>query len=497
MRCHFSSRVTELMTKCCYNHLIMTKKKLLPSKKDFPAEWYTTIIKLADLADYGPSKGSIIIKPYGYAIWENVQNAMNPLIKQKGVGNAYFPLLIPMSLLEKEASHIEGFSPELAVVTIAGNEKLEEPLVVRPTSETIMYNAYANWVQSWRDLPIMMNQWNNVVRWEKRTTPFLRTSEFLWQEGHTAHATLDEALETQKWAMDMYKNIYNNYFAIDGCIGYKSKAERFSGADETLTFEALMPSGKALQAATSHNLGQNFSKPFNISFQTKDDTDEFAWQTSWGLSTRSIGGLILTHGDDDGLVLPPKLAPIQVIIVTVNMTEPEMKLASELANTLTAGGIRAEIDSRDEERFGFKLNKWEVKGVPIIFKIGAREVENQKVTAKARFNKEEREISVETSLNETTKWLGDIQTAMLANSTQNLTENTRTATNYDEFKSIITTHKGFVKVFWNDNSEIEATIKKETTASSRCMIIDHQETIGKDFITSEPSSTEWIFAQSY
>ena len=290
---------------------------------------------------------------------------------------------------------------------------------------------------------------------------------------------------------------YNNYFAIDGCIGYKSKAERFSGADETLTFEALMPSGKALQAATSHNLGQNFSKPFNISFQTKDDTDEFAWQTSWGLSTRSIGGLILTHGDDDGLVLPPKLAPIQVIIVTVNMTEPEMKLASELANTLTAGGIRAEIDSRDEERFGFKLNKWEVKGVPIIFKIGAREVENQKVTAKARFNKEEREISVETSLNETTKWLGDIQTAMLANSTQNLTENTRTATNYDEFKSIITTHKGFVKVFWNDNSEIEATIKKETTASSRCMIIDHQETIGKDFITSEPSSTEWIFAQSY
>ena len=383
----------------------MTKKKLLPSKSEFPSEWYTTLIKLADLADYGPAKGSMVIKPYGYAIWENIQNAMNPIMKKKGVGNSYFPLLIPMSLLEKEASHIEGFSPELAVVTIAGNEKLEEPLVVRPTSETIMYNSYAKWVQSWRDLPIVMNQWNNVVRWEKRTTPFLRTSEFLWQEGHTAHSTLQEALEMQHWAMDMYTSIYHDYFAMDGYVGYKSTAERFSGADETLTFEALMPSGKALQAATSHNLGQNFSKTFNISFQAKDGNDEFAWQTSWGLSTRSIGGLILMHGDDDGLVLPPRLAPIQVVIVTVNLSEQELALANELSTNLNNAGISAEIDTRDDERFGFKLNKWEVKGVPIVYKIGAKEVETQSVTAQARFDKEQRTFSKDASLEQTQNWL--------------------------------------------------------------------------------------------
>ena len=475
----------------------MTKKKLLPSKNEFPADWYTTVIRLADLADYGPSKGSMIIKPYGYAIWENIQNIMNPMMKRKGVGNSYFPLLIPISLLQKEAKHIEGFSPELAIVTIAGNEQLEEPLVIRPTSETIMYNSYAKWVQSWRDLPIMMNQWNNVVRWEKRTTPFLRTSEFLWQEGHTVHATLQETIDTQHWAMDMYLDIYKNYFAIDGYIGAKSTAERFAGADETLTYEALMPSGKALQSATSHNLGQNFSKPFEISFQSKEGNDEFAWQTSWGLSTRSIGGLILVHGDDDGLVLPPKLAPIQVIIITVNMTESEMKFANELVTILTDGGIRAEIDTRDDERFGFKLNKWEVKGVPIIFKIGAREVEQSSVTAQARFNKEERKFDKATSLQQTTDWLDEIQKAMFENSKQNLINNTREAKTYDEFKSIISEHKGFVKVFWNDSPDVEERIKKETTASSRCLIVDHGEKIGLDFVTGEPSSTEWIFAQSY
>ena len=292
------------------------RKKLLPAKTEHPSEWYTTVVKLADLADYGPVRGTMIIKPYGYALWERVQAEMNPLMQAKGVQNAYFPAFIPHSFLQKEASHVEGFSPELAVVTHAGDEELEEPLVVRPTSETTIYNAYASWVQSWRDLPLMMNQWCNVVRWEKRTQPFLRTSEFLWQEGHTAHASHSEAKAMQQWGIDLYAHIYRSIFAIDGYVGEKSTMERFAGANSTLTFEAMMPSGKALQASTSHDLGQNFSKAFDISFSTKDDSTDYAWQTSWGLSTRSLGALILAHGDDDGLVLPPRIAPTQVAIIT-------------------------------------------------------------------------------------------------------------------------------------------------------------------------------------
>jgi len=475
----------------------MSKKKLLPSKSDNPAEWYTTVLRLADLTDYGPSKGSMIIKPYGYALWENVQNAMNPLMKAKGVGNSYFPLLIPFEFLQREASHIEGFSPELAVVTHAGGEKLDEPLVVRPTSETIMYSSYAKWIQSWRDLPLMMNQWNNVVRWEKRTTPFLRTSEFLWQEGHTAHATLDEAVEMQIWAMDMYKNIYHDLFAIDGYIGLKSTAERFSGAMDTLTYEALMPSGKALQAATSHNLGQNFSKPFEISFQTTEGQEDFVWQTSWGFSTRSLGALILAHGDNDGLVLPPHIAPTQVIIIPVGLSEQEVGYAQNVSESLAAKNIRVEVDLRDDERFGFKMNKWEVKGVPIIVTIGGREIDEQTISAKARFNKEVRSISTEKSPDEISDWLEDIHTEMLTKSSESLRANTRQANDYEEFKSLLSEHKGFIEVFWNDDPATEELIKTETKASSRCMLITNDTETGKDFYTGEPSSTKWLFAQSY
>jgi prolyl-tRNA synthetase len=340
----------------------MADKKLLPKKTGDLSEWYTTVIRLAGLADYGPAKGSMIIKPYGYAIWEHIQHALDGLIKERGVDNVYFPLLIPMSFLEKEKSHVEGFSPELAVVTHGGGEELEEKLAVRPTSETIMYNTFASWVQSWRDLPILVNQWCNVVRWELRTMPFIRTSEFLWQEGHTAHATHEEAMDMQKWAIGAYETVYRDYFALAGYVGYKSSSERFAGAVSTLTYESLMPSGKTLQSSTSHDLGQNFSKAFDISYQDKTGETQHAWQTSWGLSTRSIGGLINMHGDDNGLVLPPRLAPVQVIVVPVRAEEAVLAYCSSIVTELKKQGIRAKLDDRDDETFGFKLNKWEVKG---------------------------------------------------------------------------------------------------------------------------------------
>ena len=473
-------------------------KKLLPSKEHEPSEWYTKLVQLADLADYGPAKGTMILKPYGYALWEAVQREMDPKIKARGVGNAYFPLFIPMSLLEQEADHIEGFAPELAVVTHGGGEELEEKLAVRPTSETIMYQSYAKWIQSWRDLPVQMNQWNNVVRWEKRTMLFLRTSEFLWQEGHTAHATHEEAVDTQKWAMDMYANLYRELFAIDGYVGYKSASERFAGADTTLTFESLMPSGKALQACTSHDLGQNFSRAQNISFQDKAGQNQFVWQTSWGLSTRSIGGLILTHGDDNGLVLPPRMAPVQVVIVPVKADdEPLLAYADEVAAALlTEAGIRVEVDARDDESFGFRLNKWEVKGVPLVIKLGDRERDSDQVTAKTRFDGAEVQLPREGLASKLTEKLETVQAAMLERSRQHLRAETRQARDYDEFKAILDEHKGFIEVYWNDNPELEKKIKDETKATSRCRLEDDGSE-GVDFMTGEPSSTRWIFAQSY
>lgn len=469
-------------------------KKQIPNKEKQPAEWYTTVIRLGDLVDYGPAKGTMIIKPYGYAIWELVQDAMNARIKEKGVGNSYFPLFIPMSFLEMEKDHIEGFAPELAVVTHGGGEKLEEPLVVRPTSETIMYNSYAKWVHSWRDLPLMMNQWNNVVRWEKRTTPFLRTSEFLWQEGHTAHATHQEAIDMQQWAMDMYVDIYRHYFALDGYVGYKSQSERFAGADTTLTFEALMPSGKALQSCTSHDLGQHFSKVFNISFQDKNSQEQFVWQTSWGLSTRSIGGLILAHGDDHGLKMPPRLAPIQVVVVPVKLEGSAFNYSSNVYNKLKDLGIRVQLDDRDDESFGFKVNKWESKGVPLVLKLGEREAKDEKISYRRRDTLEDGVLTLK-ELNEITTLLDSIQESMLQQSTKFRDENTRVAKNYEEFKQILEKNKGFVKVHWNDDAEIEAKIKEETKATSRLRLAEKSK--GIDFYTGEPATDVWLFAQSY
>lgn len=470
-------------------------KSQLPKKSENISEWYTAVIQLAGLCDYGPAKGTMIIKPYGYAIWELIQEALNERIKAGGVGNSYFPLFIPMSFLEKEKDHIDGFAPELAVVTHGGGEKLEEALVVRPTSETIMYNSYAKWIQSWRDLPVMMNQWNNVVRWEKRTTPFLRTSEFLWQEGHTAHATHEEAVKIQKWAMDQYVDVYRNFFALDGFEGYKSRAERFAGAENTLTFEQLMPSGKVLQSCTSHDLGQHFSEVFDITFQDENGQESKVWQTSWGFSTRSIGGLILAHGDDNGLRLPPKLAPVQVAIVPVKPEGLALEYATEITEMLKHVGVRVELDSRDDESFGFKLNKWEVRGAPVILKLGGKEAEARTVSHRRRDTLEDGAFSF-TDIEKTIPELLDtIQATMLQQSVDLRNSNTREVCTYDEFKKCIKEHKGFVKVHWEDNSDVEAKIKEETKATSRCRLEEESE--GVDFYTGKPTKSVWLFGQSY
>lgn len=473
----------------------MSDKKLLPKKTGDLSDWYTTVIQLAELADYGPSKGSMIIRPYGYAIWELAQAALDERFKAHGVQNAYFPLLIPMSFIEKEKSHVKGFAPELAVVTHGGGEKLEEALFIRPTSETVINNSFSNWVQSWRDLPMMLNQWCNVLRWEKRTLPFLRTSEFLWQEGHTIHATHEEARVTQRWAMDVYQEVYEDFYAMHGYRGNKSTAERFAGADDTLTMEHLMPSGKALQSGTSHDLGQNFAKAFETKFQDKEGGESYVWQTSWGFSTRSIGGLILAHGDDNGLRLPPKLAPVQVVIIPVIADEKLAGYARELAENLKKHGIRVLVDDRDDERMGFKINKWEVKGVPIRVEIGNREVEAKQVTIARRWDGAKETLGADEFVKSVQTRLDAIQKLMLEGSRQLCQERTRKVTNYEEFKAATQREdKGFIEVFWNDDEEVEKKVKEETKATSRCCI---GEGAGVDFYTGKPATKKWIFAQSY
>ncbi len=473
----------------------MSDKKLLPKKTGDLSDWYTTVIQLAELADYGPSKGSMIIRPYGYAIWELAQAALDERFKAHGVQNAYFPLLIPMSFIEKEKTHVEGFAPELAVVTHGGGEKLEEALFIRPTSETVINNSFSNWVQSWRDLPMVLNQWCNVVRWEKRTMPFLRTSEFLWQEGHTIHATHSEARDMQKWAMDTYQEVYEDFYALYGYRGTKSTSERFAGADDTLCMEHLMPSGKALQSCTSHDLGQNFARAFETKFQDKEGGESYVWQTSWGFSTRSIGGLILAHGDDNGLRLPPKLAPVQVVIIPVIADKKLIDYAKELAADLKKQGIRVTVDDRDDERMGFKMNKWEVKGVPLRIEVGNREVDNKQVTVARRWDGAKETITQSEFVKGVSGRLDDIQQMMFDASKKLTTERTRTAENYDDFKAaMLEDEKGFIEVYWNDDPATEAKIKEETKATSRCCI---GEGDGKDFYTGKPATKKWVFAQSY
>lgn len=482
----------------------MSQKNLLPKKSDDISKWYLSLIDLAKLADYGPAKGTMIIRPYGYSIWENIQKALDAEIKKEGIPNAYFPLFIPNSLFAKEKEHVAGFAPETAVVTHGGGEELVDPLIVRPTSEMIMYEAYARWISSWRDLPMIMNQWNNVVRWEKRTYPFLRTSEFLWQEGHGAHATSEENHDRAKWGIETYAAIYRDFLAVDGIMGTKSETEKFAGADTTFTFESIMPDGKALQSCTSHDLGQNFSKTLNISFQDKEGKSEYVWQNSWGFSTRSVGGMILVHGDDNGLKLPPKIAPIKVVIIPVlGKKDSEIlkyceKIKAEIKNSISEFNGHVDINADTEKSFGWRINDAEVQGIPIRIEIGLREVEEKTITMSFRMPGLEKKLvrfdDVDTAVEENLKL---IQSEMLKASQKSLVDSTHEAKDYDQFKTIMKTTKGFIKAFWCEDKNCETKIKEETKASTRCKPFEAVEEKGECVYCKKEAKYKWYFAQSY
>lgn len=470
------------------------EKKQLKKKSENLSDWYTDVILKAKLADYAPVKGCMVIRPYGYALWEGIQHYMDPKIKKHGVENAYFPLFIPEKFLNREKEHVEGFAPHMAVVTIAGGEELKERLVVRPTSETIMYEMYKSWTQSYRDLPILINQWNNVVRWEKRTYLFLRTSEFLWQEGHCAHTTHEESLETVRWALDMYADTYQNLMALYGIKGIKSESEKFAGAKQTFTYEMLMPDGKALQGCTSHDLGQNFAKAFDWFVQDKEGQKLYPWQNSWGFSTRSIGGLIMTHSDDSGLILPPAIAQFQVVIIPIPKSGDDvMHYAKIQKEKLEAKGIRVKLDDKDGESAGFKFNVWEVKGVPVRLEIGEKEMQEGTVTALRRDTMEKSTIKIE----EISKILVSIQTDLLARHKKFTEDHTYVVNSYDEFKNIMEGERGFLSAFWCEDAGCEAKIKQETKATTRCLPIDAKEEKGNCIGCGKPAVHRWIFAQSY
>jgi len=461
------------------------------------SEKYLDFVLRAQLADYGPAKGTMVIRPYGYALWEKVQEIFNKMIKKAGVENAYFPLLFPMSLLEKEKQHVEGFSPELAIVTIGGGEKLAEPLVVRPTSETVMYSMYAKWVQSWRDLPILINQWNNVVRWEKRTLPFIRTSEFLWQEGHTAHISEEEAITMQEQALEWYRQIYEDYFGVAVVLGRKSETEKFAGAKTSYTVEVLMPDGKALQGATSHNLGQNFSKAFDVAFQNKEGKNDYVWQTSWGLSTRALGGLIMSHLDDKGLYFPPEIAPIQIVIVPVMAKETEKVLAEAQKITKLLEGYRVKLDSRDIYTPGWKFNNWELKGVPIRIEIGPRDIEAKQVVVARRDTDDKSTVPIA----ELERWikntLDDQQKKAFDKTKEYLKSHTHDVDNYLKFKEIMKGERGFIRAFWCEEADCEAQIKTETKATTRCLPLEAKDEQGTCVHCGKPAIHRWYFAQAY
>lgn len=461
------------------------------------SEKYLDFVLRAELADYGPAKGTMVIRPYGYALWEKVQEIFNKMMKKADVENAYFPLLFPMSLLEKEKQHVEGFSPELAIVTIGGGEKLAEPLVVRPTSETVMYSMYAKWVQSWRDLPILINQWNNVVRWEKKTLPFIRTSEFLWQEGHTAHISEEEAIVMQEQALEWYRQIYENYFGVAVILGRKSETEKFAGAKTSYTIEVLMPDGKALQGATSHNLGQNFSKAFDVTFQNKDGKNEYVWQTSWGLSTRALGGLIMSHLDDKGLYFPPEIAPIQIVVVPVMAKDTEKVLAEAQKIAKLLGDYRVKLDSRDIYTPGWKFNNWELKGVPIRIEIGPRDIEAKQVVVARRDTDDKSTVPIA----QLEKWikntLEDQQKKAYDKTKAYLNSHTHNVDNYLKFKEIMKTERGFIRAFWCEEADCEAQIKTETKATTRCLPLEAKVEQGLCVHCGKPATHRWYFAQAY
>ncbi len=487
-------------------------KHITNRDKDY-SQWYLDVIREAKLADHSPVRGSMIIRPTGYALWENIQAALDKMFKDTGHENAYFPLFIPKSFLSREAQHVEGFAKECAIVThsrlksveggviVDPDSQLEEELIVRPTSETIIWDAYRNWIQSYRDLPILINQWANVVRWEMRTRLFLRTMEFLWQEGHTAHASKEEAIEETLKMLNVYKTFAEEFMAMPVITGIKTASERFAGAVETYCIEALMQDGKALQAGTSHFLGKNFAKAFDVKFQDTDGEHKYVWATSWGVSTRLIGGLIMTHSDDHGLVLPPKLAPTQVVIVPIYRSDEQRDRLLEYAQTimdeLKEAGVSVKLDRRENVKPGWKFAEYEAQGIPLRIAVGPRDLENNNVELARRDTLEKNIISREGLAGHISALLDTIQNDLFQAALKRRDERTSFADSYEEFKNVLEQKGGFIYAHWDGTEETEKKIKDETKATIRCIPLDGEKEEGKCMVTGKPSSQRVLFAISY
>ncbi len=475
-------------------------KGVTPQSENF-ARWYTDVIQKAQLADYGPVKGTMVIRPYGYSIWERIQQRLDRMFKETGHENAYFPMFIPQSFLAREADHVEGFAPEVAVVTHGGGKKLEEPLIIRPTSETIIWHMFQKWIHSYRDLPLLINQWVNVVRWEMRTRLFLRTTEFLWQEGHTAHATAEEAEQEARQMLEIYRRFAEEVLAIPVLVGRKTEREKFAGAVHTYTIEALMRDKRALQAGTSHNLGQNFAKAFDVTFQNENNEPEYVYATSWGVSTRLIGGLVMTHGDDKGLILPPEIAPYQVVIVPIFKGSTQQSQVSQeaekLAQRLKEAGVRVKLDADPKTSPGFKFNEWEMRGVPLRLEMGPRDLERSQVVAAYRHNGHKENLSL-AGLTETVPGiLEQLQREIYQRALTFREENTHEVDSWEEFQRVIGEQGGFVKVYWAGGEQEEEAIQEATKATVRCLPLEQSETEGRCFYTGKPTKTMAIFAKAY
>jgi prolyl-tRNA synthetase len=467
--------------------------------QDFPS-WYQEVTKGAELAENSMVRGTMVIRPYGFAIWEAIQSAVDRRIKATGHQNLYFPLFIPYRLLEKEVEHVEGFAPEVAMVTHAGGKKLDEPVVVRPTSETLIWATYATWIQSYRDLPLLYNQWCNVVRWEMRTRLFLRTTEFLWQEGHTAHETADEAqAEQRKILLDVYRETVEEDLAVPVLLGRKSEAQRFPGAVESFTMEALMRDGKALQAGTSHYFGQNLGRVYDVKFLGRDGKEDFAYATSWGVSTRLIGGLVMAHGDDKGLRLPPRLAPTQVVIIPIYRSPEERSATLDAADRVEASleGIRTKIDDREEHRPGFKFNEWELKGVPLRLEIGPRELQQGEAGLYRRDTEEKRTISLDSLGGEIPGLLDEIQKTLFDQAAAFRESRTLHTESYDEMREFLNDPGGFVVTAWCGSGECEETVKVDTKADIRTLPLDPEESVGACIVCGQPAAERATWAQAY
>lgn len=489
--------------------------KVITSREKDYSQWYNDIIYHAGMADHSAVRGCMVIKPHGYALWEKIQQTLDSMFKETGHVNAYFPLFIPKSFLSKEAAHVEGFAKECAVVThyrlkndpdgkgiiVDPEAKLEEELIIRPTSETIIWNTYKDWIQSYRDLPLLINQWANVVRWEMRTRLFLRTAEFLWQEGHTAHATREEAEKEARQMLEVYADFAENWMAMPVLKGVKSASERFAGAIDTYCIEALMQDGKALQAGTSHFLGQNFAKAFDVKFSNETGKEDYVWATSWGVSTRLVGALVMAHSDDDGLVLPPKLAPLQVVIIPIFKGAEQLSVISEkvqpILKELKAKGISVKFDDSDNKKPGWKFAEYELKGVPVRLAIGQRDIENGTIEVARRDTKEKSVMQMENIASQIELLLTDIQKNIYQKALTFRKENTSQVETYDQFKELIDSKGGFIEAHWDGTAETEAKIKEETKATIRCIPIDKEKEAGKCMVTGKPSEQRVVFARAY